>query len=109
MHLKQIANINAGYPFRRKIPEAINSGILAIQMKNTSPEGIQWDNCCETQPAGKRQPDWLQAGDILFVARGNHNYAVLVEHPPKLPSIAAPHFFVIRCNTPGVLPKFLAW
>ncbi|MBT5231466.1 MAG: restriction endonuclease subunit S [Methylococcales bacterium] len=109
MQLKQLANINAGYPFRGKIPEVANSGILAVQMKNTSPEDIRWSNCIETEPSGKRQPDWLQAGDILFVARGNHNYAVLVDKTPVLPSIAAPHFFVISSTTPTVLPQFLTW
>lgn len=113
MRLNQIANIHAGYPFRGKISELPDPNILAVQMKDISPgKGINWSSCLKTKLTGKREPDFLQATDILFVARGNHNYAVWVNQQAdsiKLQCVAAPHFYVIRCNIQEILPQYLAW
>ena len=111
--LKQIATINPGYPFRGKIEETAGTGIWAIQMKDTSlTEGICLASCVETALTGKRQPDWLQPGDILFAARGSNNYAVLIDNTLNdngINAIAAPHFFVMRSHSQQILPEFLAW
>ncbi|MBF4359683.1 restriction endonuclease subunit S, partial [Vibrio anguillarum] len=56
MKLKQIATINAGYPFRGKIPEVPGSAVVAVQMKDVSlTEGIRWSDCLETTLPGKRE------------------------------------------------------
>jgi len=106
--LSEISTISAGHPFRGKIPEAPGSGIYAVQMKDVSvAHGINWAGCIETEPMG-RSAVWLEKGDILVAARGNHNYAVLVaDAPPR--SVAAPHFFVVRIGEDAVLPDFLVW
>jgi restriction endonuclease S subunit len=106
--LSEISTISAGHPFRGKIPEAPGSGIYAVQMKDVSvAQGINWAGCIETEPMG-RSAVWLEKGDILIAARGNHNYAVLVEDPPPR-SVAAPHFFVVRIAKDVVRPDFLVW
>jgi restriction endonuclease S subunit len=111
MKLKQYTTITVGYPFREKIAEVVRSGILAVQMKDVSVnEGIYWSNCIETELPGKREPDWLLNGDILFTARGSKNYAVLVDK--KLigrKAVASPHFYVIRCKNTELLPEYLVW
>jgi hypothetical protein len=132
MILKPITTIDAGYPFRGKIPEVVGSGVVAVQMKDVSlNEGIRWSNCIETELSGKRKPNWLKPGDILFIARGSNNYAVLVT--PSLPppsqgeeftpspgkgragvgscrrAVAAPHFFVLHCQSANLLPEYLVW
>jgi restriction endonuclease S subunit len=112
MQLKYLANISAGHPFRGKIPEAPNSGIIAIQMKDASAQfGVNWSDCIETEPTGRRG-DFLQAGDILVTARGNRNYAVLIDHTLNATgkqAIAAPQFFIVRTNSNHVLPDYLCW
>ena len=111
--LKQIADINAGYPFRGKIPEVAGSGVVAVQMKDiTAQNEIHWASCVHTELTGKREPNYLQPGDILVAARGNHYYAVLLhEEMPQARSqaVAAPHFFVIRLSSNDVIPGYLAW
>lgn len=106
MILSQISKIAAGHPFRGKIPESPGSGVVAVQMKDVSiGGGINWLGCVETNPL--RSEVFLEDGDILVAARGNHNYAVLVEGPPQ--ALAAPHFFVVRAIQDQVLPEFLVW
>ena len=113
MKLKQLASINAGYPFRGKIAEVAGSSVVVVQMKDASPaDGIRWSSCLETRLTGKRQPDYLSPGDILVAARGNHNYAVSVDHTlvtTGKQAVAAPHFFVISLKTKDVLPEFMVW
>lgn len=113
MKLQQIATINAGYPFRGKIPEAAGSSVVAIQMKDVSlAEGIHWSDCLPTELTGKREPDYLTPGDILVAARGSHNYAVQVGQAladSGRQAVAAPHFFVVTLKKKDVLPEFVVW
>lgn len=109
LKLADIATVSSGHPFRGKIPEKLGSGIYAIQMKDVSPEdGVCWDSVIETELTGKKQPDWLAPGDILFVARGSYNYAALIEEMEKQ-AICAPHFYILHVNDSSLLPAFLVW
>ncbi len=113
LKLKHVASISAGYPFRGKIKESSGSGIVAVQMKDVSPvTGVNWATCIETTLEGKRQPDFLSHGDILFASRGSHNYAALVggksEQEGAL-SVASPHFYQVRCESELILPEYLVW
>lgn len=109
--LKSIAQISAGHPFRGKIPEIAGSSVHAVQMKDVFIDtGINWNTCTKTKISSKTKPDWLMPGDILFAARGSHNYAVLVDQTAlELQAIAAPHFYIIRCKSKNILPDYLAW
>lgn len=111
MRLSQVVEMSAGHPFRKKIEEMPGAGAVAIQMKDISFDGdIDWFGAIETDAAGKRFPDWLKPGDILFAIRGNHNYAVLVdERASEYRAVASPHFFILRRKTDSVLPGYLAW
>ncbi|WP_199529037.1 restriction endonuclease subunit S [Pseudoalteromonas sp. bablab_jr010] len=113
MKLKQVATINAGYPFRGKIPEEPGSAVVAVQMKNVSLTGeICWSDCIETELTGKREPNYLATGDILVVARGSHNYAVQVKQSlisSGKQAVAASHFFVVKLEQKSILPEFLVW
>ena len=109
MKLVDLATISAGHPFRGKILEELGTGIHAVQMKDVSIEqGVCWDNVTETKLSGKKKPDWLMNGDILFADRGTRNYAVLVEQVMGQ-VVSAPHFYVIRVNEQSLLPEFLVW
>ncbi|MGZ8172267.1 MULTISPECIES: restriction endonuclease subunit S [Methylobacter] len=58
---------------------------------------------------GRKKPDYLRQGDILFVGRGYRIFAVLVDEDLKQ-TVASPHFFILRVK-PGmpVRPDYLAW
>lgn len=118
MKLKEIAIINAGYPFRGRVIEDTNSSIIAVQMKDVSvTKGLHWPSCIPTVLTGKREPDYLRVGDILVAGRGNHNYAVLIDQSLVSlgkQAVASPHFFVVRLKSEvltkkNILPEFLVW
>ena len=87
--------------------------MVAVQMKDVSlTEGISWSDCKEVELEGKREPDYLTAGDILVAARGNHNYAVTVDQllaSTGKQAVAAPQFYVIRLKKSEILPEYVAW
>ena len=111
MRLKDIATIYPGYPFRGRIEEVPGTGIFAVQMKNVDAwRGVSVSDCVETELEGKRKPDFLEANDILFAARGSRAYAALLgSEAENLQLVASPHLFVIRINSKQVLPEFLVW
>lgn len=108
--LKDIAIFRAGYPFRGRMPEASDGDAHVIQMKDVNPElGVAWEKLTRTELTGRKQPEWLKPGDILFVARGFRNFALYLDDLPG-PTVLSPHFFHITLKPgAGVLPAFLAW
>lgn len=111
MKIKQIAAIKTGYPFRGKIEESVGSDVVAVQMKDASPTmGVSWETCVKTQLEGKREPDFLVAGDILFAARGNKNYSTLIdERIARGRAVASPHFYIISITQKNIIPEYLVW
>ena len=107
--LADIADIRPGYPFRGAIKDLADGDALAVQMKNADPvRGVDWPLVARTALTGKRDPDWLRSGDVLFAARGSRNYAVHIGVPPEK-AVCSPHFFVLTSMSKNVLPKYLAW
>lgn len=108
--LLQKCYISSGHPFRGRIEESNESNVKVVQMKDVSPDNpIDWSQCLTAELSGRRA-DYLRSGDILFVARGNRNYAVQIgEIPDGLQAVASPHFFVIRLQDASLTPEFLTW
>jgi hypothetical protein len=108
--LTEIVSVQAGFPFRGAIDEVRNGVVLAVQMKDVDPEaGVNWQGAVRTSLGGRKHPDWLRAGDVLFVAKGARFYAVCVDEPPAS-AVCAPAFFHLRVKAPAsVDPAFLAW
>ncbi len=81
-----------------------------IQMRDADPEdGVRWSDLIATDLPGKRQPDWLKHGDLLFVARGYRHFVLHLDKVPS-PTVLSPHFFHLTVREDArVLPGFLAW
>lgn len=105
-----VAQLKGGYPFRGSIEESIEGATLAVQMKDVDPErGVNWSSVTRTNLAGRKQPEWLKAGDVLFVFKGARFYAVCIDEPPT-PAVCSPHFLHMEVGTQvPLLPAFLAW
>ncbi|MBL7002489.1 MAG: hypothetical protein ISR69_00505 [Gammaproteobacteria bacterium] len=108
--LHEIARIEAGHPFRGSITEAINGDCQVIQIRNINTDGkVNWNDLVSTQITGRRKPEWLEEGNIIFAARGPKNLATCM---PKLdrPIVCAQHFFKITLlDSDNALPDFIAW
>ncbi|MFN9708504.1 MAG: restriction endonuclease subunit S, partial [Burkholderiales bacterium] len=105
-----LTTLQGGYPFRGSIEESANGDALAVQMKDVDPDlGVSWSGVMRTTLAGRKQPDWLKAGDVLFVSKGARFYAVCIDEPPGA-AVCSPHFFLLQVLPRAeLLPAFLAW
>jgi len=105
-----VASLQGGYPFRGSIEESAEGGTLAVQMKDVDPDqGVTWAGVIRTSLAGRKRPDWLKAGDVLFVSKGARFYAVCIDEPPSA-AVCSPHFFLLQVlPRAALLPAFLAW
>ncbi len=110
MKLTDIADIRAGYPFRGRIVNTPGADVHVVRMKNVEPDhGVDWSDLARTKLLGRRKPDFLEAGQILFLARGNHNFANCLDVVP-VRSVCTPHFFLLDVlNDAETAPEFLAW
>lgn len=107
--LADLADVQAGHPFRGSVPEDVEGKAFAIQMRDVSPDGrVAWEGLVKTSLDGRKSPVWLRPGDILFVARGARNYALSLEDVP-VTAVCSQYFFLLRVKSTGLLPEFLAW
>ncbi|ENZ93697.1 hypothetical protein PD5205_03178 [Xanthomonas fragariae] len=108
--LGHVAVIRMGYPFRGSIAEVGGGSVRIVQIRDLARTGLRtYDALLTTEIERRKKPDWLQDQDILFIARGAHTFAALVEAPPPR-TLCSPHIYVIRVKTPQrLLPAFLAW
>jgi hypothetical protein len=109
--LKELATISAGHPIRDAVRDTPGGDTAVIQIRNVNSEtGIDWPAVARTNLTGRRTPDWLKTGDVLFSARGQRNVAVTIESQPPLKAVCSPQFFLIRLrDINSALPEFVAW
>jgi hypothetical protein len=108
--LRDAIDVRSGHPFRGSIEESVDGNAMAVQMKDVDSEcGVNWTGVMRTSLVGRKQPDWLKAGDVLFVSKGVRFYAVCIDEPPG-PAVCSPHFFHLQVAPyMPLLPAFLAW
>ena len=108
--LEFLIDFRVGYPFRGAIEPIAGGAVAVIQMKDVSAASVpNWDAVVRTELPGRREPDWLERGDILFIARGSRYYAAALEAVPHK-TVCGPHLYHLRLKRGDIiLPKFLAW
>lgn len=110
--LSDFAVIHAGHPFRGTITPVPGAKTPVVQVRDVDGFGeINTHELVRTELTGRKQPDWLQRGDILFVAKGAKHFATCVNELPE-PSVCSPHFFIVRIKgdySESVLPEFISW
>lgn len=108
--LGDIAEISAGHAFRGAVVPAQEATARVIQMKDVDPErGVGWASLEFSNPPGRKEPDWLRPGDLIFQARGRQNFAVHLAELPPGQIVCTQHFFVIRVADERFGPAFVAW
>lgn len=107
--LASFVDVQAGHPFRGSVPEDVDGNAFALQMRDVRPEGVvNWAALTRTSLQRHKSAEWLQPGDVVFVARGMRNYALCLDQVP-VPAVCSQYFFLLRVNSPALLPEFLAW
>jgi len=110
MNLKTLAILMAGHPLRGSIEHTPSGEVAVVQMKDVDPEGgISKDRFYRVNLTGRKNPNYLRQGDILFVGRGYRIFAVLVDEDLKQ-TVASPHFFILRIKPEKpIRPDYLVW
>lgn len=110
LELGLAVDVRSGYPFRGAIEEVEGGQVLVAQMKDVdASDGVGWSGLVRTELRGRKEPDWLQRGDLLFVARGDRFFAICITLPPE-PAVCGPHLLHLRVRAgSGLNPAFLAW
>lgn len=113
VELKAILNeegLSSGYSFRGKIRQISNGEIRVIQLKDFINDYTAIGNQCYLISADKIKPKYhLENGDILFIAKGTNNYALVFNSIDNIPTIASSALFVIKVNKKVADPHYVAW
>jgi len=104
-----IDGIFGGYSFRGKVENEPDGSVFVIQMKDLSNNYSKIENTLLLIGEGKiRSKFHLQKNDILFIAKGSNNFAMVYDLDLKT-AVASSAFFVIRINRSIANPYFVAW
>lgn len=108
--LADVTQVQSGHPFRGSVPPIADGNAFALQMRDVSlDDGISWNGLVRTQIDGRKTPEWLKLGDVVFVARGARNFALCLQEVP-FPVVCSQYFFLLRVrDSAELLPEFLAW
>lgn len=108
--LKNIGSIAAGHPVRGSVEDLPKGSVAMLQMRDIDVErGIVWSSAAKIDPPGKRSPDYVQSGDVIFTSRGARNIAVAAMAIDR-EAICGPNLFLIRIRDRGQCdPRYLAW
>lgn len=109
LKIKDIADIQIGYQFRKKIEPERDGTHQVIQIRDfdenhtLNKEGLTWIKMSHLPEKYSVNRD-----DVLFLARGQRNFATPVAHSFEN-TIAASSFYILRIKTKKIIPEYLAW
>jgi restriction endonuclease S subunit len=107
--IKDIADIQLGYQFRKKIEPERDGTHQVIQIRDFDKNQIfNQEGLCWVKIDQLSDKYVVHKNDILFLARGHRNFAVHVIDSIE-DTIAASHFFILKIKTNNVIPEYLAW
>ena len=106
--LNNVSRIDSGKSFRQRIEDDPNGTCLVIQMKDISNEQLTITGSPQSILLDDINPSQLLAyGDILFMAKGNNNFAVMYQSDK--PAVTVSLFFIIRPKRDKIDPEYLTW
>lgn len=109
-----ICDIQLGMQFRGRVEPSADGTHDVLMIRDIGPERTLLDDDHEltrVHPPSAPERYLVHGGDVLFLARGQVNYAVPIRQPFVRPTIAPSFFFILRPRsaTPAALPEYLAW
>jgi len=107
--LSEIAKIQLGYQSRTSIQETPGGSHALVQARDLNQEtGIAWDRLMRINPETSTAKNEIRQGDILFLARGQSNFACMVDQNIRA-TLVANSIYILRTMTRIILPEYLAW
>lgn len=107
--LGDISEIQVGYQSREAIHQCHQGSHYLLQAKDfNNLHQVDWSNLIKFTPTGSVIKSEIQLGDILFLAKGQDNFAYLVDRSVDH-ILATNSFYIIRVDQAIVLPEYLTW
>lgn len=107
--IKDIADIQLGYQFRKKIEPERDGTHQVIQIRDFDEnQNLNQEGLCRITIDQLSEKYLVHKNDILFLARGHRNYATPVMASMER-TIAVSHFFILKVKSEKVIPEYLAW
>lgn len=102
--------VRSGFTFRERVAHDPSGTVAVIQMKdlNGGYSDIKADGVARVTGKDIGPQHYLAKGDVLFLAKGAHNRAVVYELD-LAKAVAASAFFFLRPGPAQVDPSYLAW
>lgn len=107
--LQRIATIRSGLQVRGRIDVTPDGTHRIVQTKDIDRYlQLHLQSLDGVDPPVPPQRSLVHEGDVLFLSRGHHPYAVPVLQPLS-ETVAAGYFYIVRPRTETILPEFIAW
>ena len=107
--LGDVSEIQVGYQSREGIrahPDGSHFLLHARDFNNV--HQVDWSNLTRFTPASSMTKSEIQPGDVLFLAKGQDNFACPVNRVTNH-VLAANSFYILRPDQATILPDYLAW
>jgi hypothetical protein len=107
--LGNISAIQVGYQSREGIRAHPDGSHFLLQARDfNNLHQVDWSNLSRFTPAGSTIKSEIRQGDVLFLAKGQDNFAYSVARSVNH-VLAANSFYILRPNKAMILPDYLAW
>ena len=107
--LGDISEIQVGYQSREGIRAHPDGSHFLLQARDfDNLHKVNWSNLTRFTPTGSTTKSEIQPGDVLFLAKGQDNFACPVTRSVNH-VLAANSFYILRPNKTTILPEYLAW
>lgn len=108
--LSEICTILTGFTARGRLEPAEQDGILALQLRDISPDGsIALDSLMRIHLDDVPERYIVRTGDVVFRSRGERNTAAVVDESISEPALAVLPLMILRPNTQLLSGAYLAW
>lgn len=106
--ITEIADIQLGYQFRKKVEPTDDGTHWVIQIRNFDNHILSRDNLSRVHIDKSVEQYLIRKGDVLFLSRGHNNWAAPIVENLSV-TVAVSHFFVIRPKQDNISSEYLAW
>jgi hypothetical protein len=107
--LGDVSEIQVGYQSREGIRAHPGGSHLLLQARDfNNLHQVDWPNLTRFTPTGSTTKSEIQPGDVLFLAKGQDNFACPVTRSVNH-VLVANSIYILRPNNATILPEYLAW